>query len=193
MVNPTSVVRHVCSLTAVVLLSNTMVMDKCESGVLVDLFFFSGSASLMDQVLWVRRLGLLFGSTAQAAALTVAIFFAGLGLGGRIWGALTSRLKPPLRVFGLLELAVALSALGHFFLLDAYHAVYPALYAATGDTPILDTLVKAGIATVILFPPAFLMGGTLPFMTAHLVPMAETLGAGGGLLYGINTAGSAAL
>ncbi|WP_416671330.1 hypothetical protein [Egbenema bharatensis] len=41
---------------------------------LLILLFFSGFAALVYQVLWVRELGLLFGSTAQAAALTIAIF-----------------------------------------------------------------------------------------------------------------------
>lgn len=180
-------------MTDIVLLSNTVAMvTRKSTALLLLLFFFSGSAALMYQVLWVRRLGLLFGSTAQAAALTVAIFFAGLALGGRIWGGLTPRLRPPLRVFGLLELGVALTALGHFFLLDAYHTVYPLLYAVVGHIPALDMLIKAAIATIVLLPPAFLMGGTLPFMTAHMVPVVRRLGGGGGLLYAINTAGSAA-
>ncbi len=49
--------------------------------VLAVLFFVSGAAALTYQVLWVRELGLLFGSTAEAAALTIAIFFGGVSAG----------------------------------------------------------------------------------------------------------------
>lgn len=155
------------------------------------LFFFSGFAALVYQVLWVRELGLLFGSTAQAAALSIAIFFLGLALGGWFWGRRASRYESSLRVFGLLELGVAATALGHFFVADAYHALYPTLYGLFGHHPILDTLMKALVAASILLPSAFLMGGTLPLMGQHLIRAQEQLAGLGSLLYAVNTAGSA--
>jgi len=162
-----------------------------QGGVLAGLFFVSGFAALVYQVLWVRELGLLFGSTAQAAALAIAIFFAGIALGGWFWGRRAAASPSPLRGFGLLELGVAATALGHFVLLDAYVALYPAIHAIVGGTPALETLAKAVIATVVLLPPAFLMGGTLPLMAQHLVRARDELGRTGSALYAVNTAGSA--
>jgi hypothetical protein len=46
-------------------------------GVIVSLVFASGFAGLVYQVLWMKQIGLLFGSTSQAAAVTLAAFFAG--------------------------------------------------------------------------------------------------------------------
>lgn len=60
---------------------------RFEMPALGALFALSGAAALIYQVLWVRELGLLFGSTAQAAALTIAIFFAGIALGAGSSGA----------------------------------------------------------------------------------------------------------
>ena len=50
------------------------------------LFFASGFAGLVYEVLWMKELGLLFGNTAQAAATTLAAFFLGLVAGARYWG-----------------------------------------------------------------------------------------------------------
>ena len=155
------------------------------------LFFLSGAAALVYQVLWVRELGLLFGSTAEAAALTIAIFFAGIALGGWFWGARAGRTPRPLRTFGLVEIGVAFTALGHFLVADVYFAIYPSLYAAIGASPVLETLLKALVAATILMPSAFLMGGTLPLMGQHVVRAKEELGRQGSRLYAINTAGGA--
>jgi hypothetical protein len=53
----------------------------------------SGFACLVYQILWMRQLGLLFGNTAQAAALTLAVFFAGLAAGAGS-GAAAARTSP---------------------------------------------------------------------------------------------------
>ncbi len=167
-------------------------LDRWRRLTLLALFFCSGFAALVYQVLWVREVGLLFGSTAQAAALTIAIFFAGIALGGWWWGRRATRTRSALRAFGLIEVAVAVTALGHFVLVDAYHTLYPVLYGLVGHVPALDTAVKAAIAVSLLFPPAFLMGGTLPLMGQHLVRRPDRLAVTGSALYGVNTAGSAA-
>ncbi|PPS45140.1 fused MFS/spermidine synthase [Chroococcidiopsis sp. TS-821] len=161
------------------------------NSLLLILLFFSGFAALVYQVLWVRELGLLFGSTAQAAALTVAIFFSGLASGGWFWGRRAPHFTSSLRWFGYLEMGVALTALGHFVLVDAYHVLYPILYATLGHSTVLDTLAKALIAATLLLPASFLMGGTLPLMVQHCVRYPNQLATVGTRLYAVNTAGSA--
>ncbi|MFQ3613510.1 MAG: fused MFS/spermidine synthase [Cyanobacteriota bacterium] len=160
-----------------------------QGSLLLVVFFLSGFAALVYQVLWVRQLGLLLGSTAQAAALTLAIFFGGLATGGWFWGRKGSRMRSPLTGFGWLEMGVALTALSHFGLLGAYHRIYPTLYGILGHSSVLDTLLKALLAATLLFPASFLMGGTLPMMVQHWTQ--GDLGRVGSLLYGVNTAGSA--
>lgn len=160
--------------------------------VLAALFFVSGAAALTYQVLWVRELGLLFGSTAEAAALTIAIFFAGIAGGGWFWGRRAGRMRRPLRAFGWLEIGVAGAALAHFFVADLYFALYPTFYALVGHAPVLETLLKASVAATLLLPAAFLMGGTLPLMGQHLIRTRDRLGRTGSALYAINTLGGVA-
>jgi hypothetical protein len=138
--------------------------DRGHTVGLLGLFLVSGAAALIYQVLWVRELGLLFGSTAQAAAMAIAIFFAGLASGGWFWGRRVGSSARPLRWFGLLELGIAATALRYFLPVDAYVAAYPALFQLVGDRPALDTVMKALVAATVLLPPAWLMGGTLPVL-----------------------------
>ena len=166
-------------------------LARFETPVLGALFTLSGAAALIYQVLWVRELGLLFGSTAQAAALTIAIFFAGIALGGWLFGRLAARLARPLRAFGLVEIGVAATALGHFLVADVYFRLYPALFALVGGNPVLETALKATVAATILLPSAILMGGTLPLMGQHVIRARDALGRMGAALYALNTAGGA--
>ncbi|MEM7601164.1 MAG: fused MFS/spermidine synthase [Verrucomicrobiota bacterium] len=157
------------------------------------LFFLSGFAGLVYQVLWMRELGLLFGTTVHAAATTTVSFFIGLGVGSAFFGERLNLSKSPLRTYGLLELAVGVSAILFFGLLGAYHAIYPGVVAALGDNSEVLLVVKFLLAVVVLFPPAFCMGGTLPvisrFLTAGYDP--AVLGKRVPIFYGINTMGAA--
>ncbi len=167
-------------------------LGRTRLAVLLVGFFLSGFAALVYQVLWVRHLGLLFGSTAQAAAMAIAIFFAGIAVGGWHLGNRAPGGTASLRWFGLVELGVAATALGHFVLLDTYRAIYPALHAVAGTSAVADTVAKMLVATIVLFPSAVLMGGTLPLIGDFVVRSRDRLGRSGTTLYAVNTAGSAA-
>jgi spermidine synthase len=59
--------------------------------VLYFLFFCSGLSGLIYQVVWVRQLGNIFGNTVYSAAIVVAIFMLGLGVGEYAVGAWADR------------------------------------------------------------------------------------------------------
>ncbi len=165
--------------------------QRTRTGVLLVLFFVSGAAALIYEVLWLKELGLLFGVTAYAAATTLAVFFLGLSAGSLVWGRRSALIERPLRVYAFLELAIAISALAYFWLLDLYRLAFPALFQMFGDQPAVMTLVKLVLAIGILFLPAFFMGGTLPVMGQYLVRSPAELGRKASALYAINTFGGA--
>ena len=80
------------------------------------LFFFSGVAGLLYQVVWVRQFGNIFGNTVYSASLVTATFMFGLGLGGflaGVWGDRRYRggTRSLLRAYGILEVGIGLVAL----------------------------------------------------------------------------------
>lgn len=154
------------------------------------LVFLSGFAGLIYQVLWMKQLGLLLGSTSQAAAVTLAAFFAGLAVGSWFWGRRSAALKNPLRLYVWLEVGIALTALLYFGILDLYYHIYPAFYQRVDSAGLL-LLVKFALAFLLVFPPAFFMGGTIPVMGQHAIRKLSGFGTTSARLYGINTLGAA--
>lgn len=155
------------------------------------LMFVSGFAALVYQVLWMKQLGLLFGNTARAAAVTLAVFFGGLAVGSWFWGRRASGSASPLRLYGLLEAGIAITALVYFGLLALFHSIYPSLYQS-GASPAVIILFKFGLSLLLVFPPSFMMGGTLPAMGEFLTKRLANFGRTAALIYGINTLGAAA-
>jgi predicted membrane-bound spermidine synthase len=152
---------------------------------LVLLLFASGSAALVYQILWVKQLSLIVGVDVYAITTGVSAFFAGLGLGGYIFGRWADRIDRPLILYALLELSSA--ALGIAGTVALSHT---APLFALGEARI-----GLGIWALPFFLvgiPAFVMGGTLPTLVRTLRPGSGRLGSAGGGLYAANTAGAIA-
>lgn len=156
------------------------------------LYFASGFAAVVYEVLWLKQLTLLFGNTAQATAMTVAIFFGGLALGSWLWGLRAPRVEHPLRGFAYLELAVAATAASHFALYAGYRSAAPLLHQLAAGSAAADPALRVLLAAILLLPPAILMGGAFPMIGQHVIRGEAGLGRLGTRLYAINTAGGAA-
>jgi spermidine synthase len=156
------------------------------------LFVASGAAGLIYQVVWSRELVLVFGNTTQAVATIVTAFMAGLGFGSLAGGRLADTSGRPLRLYGLVELAVAtMAALLPFAftgLAEVYRGVWPSLVERPGQL----AGVRFGLALAAVAPATFLMGMTLPLLTRYLVRTLDETGARLGELYAANTIGAMA-
>jgi len=153
-------------------------------------FLLSGSASLIDQVVWLRYLGLVFGNTTWAAATLLAIFLGGLGLGALIFGRRATAIRRPLVVYALLELLVGVFTLASPSVLSWIAPPYVALYRAFGEMPAIFAFGRAALAALYLLPPTILMGGTLPLVLRAAARARDEVGEKSALFYGLNTAGA---
>ena len=131
-------------------------------GVVLALFVASGAAGLVYQVVWSRELVLVFGNTTQAVATIVTAFMAGLGFGSLAGGRLAGTSRRPLRLYGLVELAVAAMAtllpFAFHGLADLYRGLWPSLVggrlADTSARPLrLYGLVELAVATMAALAP----------------------------------------
>jgi len=164
-------------------------------------YALSGLVALGYQVVWFRLFPDWFGSTSLSFALVTCNFIGGLGVGSlasrRItqWLARVTGILDPLRLYGLVELLVAVAAA-----LTVLAGLLPA--HVWGDFPYH---VQAGIwvqnpgyrfgqlavAVICVFTPCFWMGTTFPLLSRALLdtPAGERLPAA---LYGWNTLGACA-
>ena len=145
------------------------------------LFFLSGAAGLIYEIVWERLLELYFGVTMTSITLIVSAYMAGLGLGSLIGGRLALRIKRLVLTYGLVEAAIGLFGL-----------FSPSLITWIGlRTAGSHYLFVFWLSFVILLVPTLLMGLTLPLLTQSFVERVESSGHIIGLLYGINTLGAA--
>src|SRR5688572_14118444 len=158
----------------------------------VVLFFFSGSSALVYQVLWLRKLGLVFGVTVYAASTVWASFMFGLAVGSLAAGRLADRVRRPLVWFGAAEALIALSALATPFALAWLQDLYGTLYPSLPKGLAVVTLARFVMALAVLVVPTVLMGATLPLVVKSSYFRASDLGQRMGLLYATNTAGAIA-
>ena len=150
----------------------------------------SGFACLVYQILWMRQLGLLFGNRSQAAAMTLAVFFAGLAVGSWWWGARSRQINRPMRVYAWLEWGIAGCGLILMVAPAAVKQWYPLVYQRHGSGAGLMAFTFL-CTWLLVFPAAVLMGGTLPMMGQAAIRGKSTLGSTGAMLYAVNTLGAA--
>lgn len=145
-------------------------------------FFVSGCAALLYQLLWQRALFGIYGTNTESVTIVVAAFMLGLGLGSLAGGRLSRRAPVPLPLlFGLLEL-----------LIGVYGVVSLDLFYLVGQHTAGASVWMAGLLTfsMVAFPTC-LMGATLPILVAYAVEETGNVGKSVGILYFVNTMGSA--
>ena len=157
----------------------------------VSLFLFgSGFCALIYQTTWLREFRLIFGASTAASAAVLGVFMAGLGFGGIFLGRRSEAKPRPLAFYAKLELFIALSAaLSPLLILVARH-FYIAIGGTLATGLAIGTIVRLTLVALILGPPTFLMGGTLPAAARAVVTPDDVSRRTVGTLYGINTLGA---
>ena len=154
------------------------------------LFYFSGIAALTYEVLWTRHLGLIFGNTVYAAATVMMTYMFGIALGSHFAGKWGAKIKRPVRMFGLLEIATALYALCVPMIFQLIQILYRFVALHVSDSLAVLTVVRVGFAILLLLIPTAMMGATLPVLSKGFLSRVERFGSRLGFLYGINTLGA---
>ncbi len=159
-------------------------------GLIYLLFFLSGAAALVYQVVWVRSLTLVFGGSALAGTAVLSVFMGGLALGSYVVGRRVDRVVKPLRLYGLLQLGIAPSALVFAGLMKLYPSIYGTLARGRDDATLYLTFVGILFSVVALIVPTMLMGGTLPVLSRVVSRRPENLRNHLSFLYAVNTLGA---
>lgn len=152
---------------------------------LVCLYLISGAASLSYEILWTRMLSLQFGVSIFGVVVTVTAYMAGLGTGSFLGAHWSRSTKYPLRLFAMIELFVAITALllpALFRMVDAQFADIAASSSYSGWIAL-----QISIVTLVLMIPAIAMGAGFPLILSAVQDAKVSLGS----IYGINALGGA--
>ena len=155
------------------------------ASLLLLLFFGSGCAALIYEIVWFQLLEFVIGSTAISLAVLLGTFMGGMCLGSVALPRLVSPRHHPLRVCALLELGIG--AMGAAVLVGMPYVVR--LFGSDGGPGAAGILVRGAICALCLLPPTVLMGATLPAISRWLKTTPRGL-SWLGFFYGGNTVGA---
>ncbi|MCI3208102.1 spermidine synthase [Pandoraea sp. LA3] len=147
------------------------------------LLALSGASALVFQMLWIRQLSIVVGVEVHAVSIAISAFFGGLAYGGWYFGRRADAVVNPMRLYAVLEAAVALSAIASTLILP--HAAAPFVWLEThlGIVAWALPFLLAGL-------PAVFMGGTLPVLMRSRGAIEGHIGRVGARLYAANTIGA---
>ena len=152
-------------------------------------FFLSGAAALLFETLWLRRAGLMLGSSVWASSIVLAAFMTGLAVGNALAVRWAARIGRPLRAYALLEIGAGVAGTVVVLAMPPLAPMLAPLFRALGDTPALANVVRLAVAFALVLLPTTAMGITLPVLTRALSRGDQDFGRVLGRLYGWNTLG----
>jgi predicted membrane-bound spermidine synthase len=156
-------------------------------------FVLSGAAGLIYESVWTRYLGLFVGHSAYAQVIVLIIFLGGMSLGALLVGRYSERLRQPLYYYAIVELVTGVIGLAfHDVFVATTRSAYASVFPAVG-LGAMQTIVKWGIASLLILPQSILLGTTFPLMSAGVLRRAPAQpGRALSMLYFANSLGAAA-
>lgn len=158
---------------------------------LVGIFFFSGFAGLVYEVVYAKALGVTFGGTALAANTVLMTYMGGMALGAWLGGILAERTRRPLLLYAYFEGAIGVYAVITPTLFAGIQSLYVVLTLDAPPDAVWLTVLRMGLGAVVLGVPTVLMGATLPLVFKCLQGMAIPTARAIAPLYGANVLGAA--
>ncbi|HUQ73680.1 MAG TPA: hypothetical protein VM183_03065 [Burkholderiales bacterium] len=162
--------------------------------VLIVVAFFTGLASFIYEISWIRMLSLVLGASTHSFELMLAAFILGLALGGLAVRRRIDALAEPVRLLAAVQIAMGLAALATLPLYDTTFSLMETLMKGLARTEtgyVLFNISGAFIAALVMLPATFCAGMTLPLITAALLRRGRGEAAIG-QVYAANTLGAIA-
>ncbi len=147
--------------------------------------------SLVYQIIWTRKIMVIFGTTALSISTILTVFLAGIALGGYLGGGWIKKAGNKYRFLGLLLVALGLYCLLATFLLGFVREPFMYL-TGMADAPFASNLIKLFLSFIILIVPTTIIGATFPIITYLYSADFKDFGRDVALIYFLDTLGAAA-
>ncbi len=154
-------------------------------------FILSGLSALIYQVYFMKKISLIFGSTALAVTTVLAAYMFGLAAGSYIGGKIADRVKSPIRVYAYAELLVGLLLLVSPLLFRELENLYVSIGKNANLTQWNLTVIRILFSLPIILLPTLAMGTTLPLLTKYLTTVKNKIIGNVSRLYSANIIGAA--
>jgi spermidine synthase len=158
--------------------------------VLLMVLLFSGISALINQLVWIRKFGLVFGVDVYTMGTVLSAFMGGLALGSLVFGRLADKMRDPLHLFIILELGIGLFAILFPMTFQALIHLYTSVIGISGRAGVEEQYIKFFFSFIFLLVPTTLMGGTLPVILKYFVRELRDLGWNISRIYAVNNLGA---
>ncbi len=132
------------------------------------LFVLTGAVALVAEQVFEKLLSTVVGASTPAGAIVLAVYFAGLTIGGLGYGPVIARVRRPLVLYAALEGLVGLWALGLAVLFPWLQSGAGAVIGLAGDSAAALMALRLLVACAWILPPTIAMGMTFPAMVGVL-------------------------
>jgi spermidine synthase len=155
------------------------------------LFVVTGFCGLTLEQVFQKLLSTVVGASTPAATIVLAVYFAGLTVGGMAFGLVRRLGKAPLRLYALLEAGVGLWTLALAALLPEVLNASARLVQLGGESPRFVLIMRLLVAGVWILPPTVAMGLTFPAIVGVVRRLqAEDVQRLAARFYGLNLLGA---
>ncbi|HEX4966324.1 MAG TPA: fused MFS/spermidine synthase [Thermoanaerobaculia bacterium] len=152
--------------------------------------FFTNLLSLACQVLWLRKISYLFGSTAFVFSTVLSIFLLGLAVGALWGGKVADRTGRPWRRLGWLQILLGAWVAASLPIFDQGRSLFLAV-APQDLAPLPAALGKLAVVLVCMLAPTVAIGAVFPLAVRLAGREPGRLGSDLSLIYGLDTLGAA--
>jgi len=133
---------------------------------------FTGMASFIYEVAWLRMLSMVIGASTHAFELMLSAFITGLAIGGYWIRSRIDTLKDTVRFVALVQIVMGLLALATIYMYQYSYEFMAFIMnglAKTGQGYVMFSLASHSIAMLIMLPATICAGMTLPLFTYILL------------------------
>jgi spermidine synthase len=133
---------------------------------------FTGFASFVYEVLWVRMLSMVLGASTHAFELMLSAFITGLALGSFAVRRWISRVAAPYRFLGYVQIIMGSFALGSLWVYNQsfdWMALLMQGVARTDPGYTVFLIASHLLCFLVMLPTTFMAGMTLPLITDGLL------------------------
>ena len=151
----------------------------------------TGLASFIYEIVWIRMLSLVLGSSTQSFELMLSAFIFGLALGSFWIRNRLDSMTHPIRYLGYIQVAMGCLAV---LTIPLYHTLFDLMgwmlqaLSRNDQGYLLFNVASQGIALLVMLPATFMAGMTLPLIT--LIAYRRYGEVSVGSVYAANTLGS---
>jgi spermidine synthase len=129
------------------------------------IFMVSGFLALVYEVAWSRALILVFGTSIYAFATILTTYLIGIALGSLLTGRRIDRVKNPVLLFALLQMAIGIFVFATTTIIGKLPDFFLTIFSRSDLSWGIITLIEFGVCFLIIIGPTFASGACFPIVT----------------------------